>query len=98
MAMYSACLVPLRVTLVAFIPLAITLPLCTRTQPTGVSLVFSARWAFPFRLAAAPAWQNGTYCRHQGRADGAGGGRASSWASFSGAYHIEGVPDEAGVD
>jgi hypothetical protein len=45
MAMNSACLVPLRVMLVAFIPFATTLPLCTSTQPTGVSLVRNAKRA-----------------------------------------------------
>jgi hypothetical protein len=37
--MNSAWRVPFRVALVAFWPRAIMVPLCTRTQPTGVSSV-----------------------------------------------------------
>lgn len=46
MAMNSAWRVPFLVTLVAFIPFAMMVPLWTRTQPTGVSLVRSARRAY----------------------------------------------------
>ena len=46
MAMSSACRVPFLVMLVAFIPLAMTFPLYTRTQPTGVSLVTKASRAY----------------------------------------------------
>lgn len=41
-AMNSACRVPFKVLLVAFMPRPMILPLCTKTQPTGVSSVARA--------------------------------------------------------
>jgi len=41
----SACRVPLRVRFVAFMPRAMMVLLCTKTQPTGVSSVSRASWA-----------------------------------------------------
>lgn len=46
MAWNSAWRVPLRVRFVAFMPRAMTVELWTNTQPTGVSSVSRASWAW----------------------------------------------------